>query len=167
MHFTIKPLDLCTSCFFAWISLSLIDSFLNPTSRIGGSQTHFCISTNTYNIWCMTVACLSFLLHSEVLKTGIILCYWSISELATPKYVALAYWLCWAEDTWERGDGGRFLWPSPFYQKVSQNFPWVKCPPWTEEDFSSPDWESTLKCICTNKPTKITLIFHWFSPYIS
>lgn len=51
MHFTIKPLDLCTSCFFAWISLSLIDSFLNPTSRIGGSQTHFCISTNTYNIY--------------------------------------------------------------------------------------------------------------------
>lgn len=64
MDYTIKPLDLCTSCFFAWISLSLIDSFQNPTSRIGDSQTHFCVSTNIYDAWLSHVWVFYFIVKS-------------------------------------------------------------------------------------------------------
>lgn len=37
-----------------------------------------------------------------------------------PQNIAiLAYWQFSAEDTWEKADWERALWPSPFYQKAS------------------------------------------------
>lgn len=45
--------------------------------------------------------------------------YWRGSEHATPKYATLAYWLFWAEGTWETADARMALRPPPFYLKAS------------------------------------------------
>lgn len=61
--------------------------------------------------------------------------FWSPrgSEHANPKYATFAYWLFWAEGTWEMEDSGRAFRPPPSYLKQIIKFPIRKVLYWEEE----------------------------------
>lgn len=141
-NLTVKPSDPYTRSFLAWISFSCWEFPESWKCNWGVPKLIF----------------MQQLMHVTQLRH---VCYlgWTLWRQASfyvneefrvghPKYTPLAYWLFWAEGSWETADARRYLWASLVYLKVGHKSSMRKAISLDWEKHSITWWELVLKRIC-------------------